>query len=856
MPRVKKEKSAKEAIIKKPRVKRTSKRSSSVKSGPKIPSKYNHQAIEKKWQQFWEENSTFKTSEDSNKEKIYILDMFPYPSGSGLHVGHLLGYIGTDILTRFNRMTGKGVLHPMGWDAFGLPAEVYAVKTGIHPRITTEKNIDTYRRQLKLAGLSYDWSREINTTDPEYYRWTQWIFLQLFKKGLAYEAEVPVNWCRVDKAILANEELVNGRCDRCGSEVERRKVRQWMLKITAYADRLLEGLEKLDWPDSIKKLQADWIGKKEGVKVLFQVRSAKNTDIEIFTTRVDTIFGATFIVLAPENPLIEQIVTPAHAEQVKIYIGQALNKADLDREIDANAPKTGVSTGAYAINPVTGEEIPIWVSDYVLGNVGTGAIMGVPAHDSRDFAFAKAHDLPIRAVVKPERREEEFLTVDDRVEDVELPYEGEGLLVDSGSFTAMHSPEARKVILDYLVRRGEGERVYNYKLRDWVFSRQRYWGEPIPLIHCPSCGIVPVPENELPLLLPEVEKYEPTGTTESPLAGISDWVETKCPKCNEDAKRETNTMPQWAGSCWYYLRFIDPKNDKSFVDNDLEKNWMPVDKYVGGAEHAVLHLLYARFWHKVLYDLGHVATDEPFQALRNQGTILGPDGQKMSKSKGNVINPDEIIEEYGTDTLRVYEMFMGPFEDAKPWNTRSMIGVHRFLNRIYEIVAKLTNKELPSNSSAEINNKLQILVNKVSADIENMKFNTAIAALMQFSHDLLAAGDQVSKKSLCTFVLLFSPFAPHLAEELWEMLGGKNPIQQSTWPEVKKVKEEKLAKIIVQVNGKLRDSIQVSPDWNDEKVIEFAKDGEKLKPYLADGFEKAIYIKGKVLNFVVPQKKK
>ncbi len=814
---------------------------------------YDHKAIEHKWQDFWERNQIFKTPDNPTGEKVYVLDMFPYPSNEGLHVGHPEGYTATDITARYLRMKGKSVLHPMGWDAFGLPAENYAIKTGTHPAVVTAQNINNFRAQIKSLGLSYDWSREINTTDPEYYKWTQWIFLQIFKKGLAYEAEVPINWCPKDKTGLANEEVINGRCERCGTPVERRKLRQWILKITAYADRLLNDLESLDWPEPVKKLQRDWIGKKEGAKVIFEVRGT-DAEIEVFTTRVDTIFGGTFIALAPEHPLIEAVVTPAQAEAVKLYAGQALNKADLEREVTAAATKTGVFTGAYAINPLTQEEIPIWVADYVLGGVGAGAIMGVPAHDERDHDFAKAHNLAIRPVVLPEKAHAaEHHSPEERVDHVSLPYTGEGLLVDSGSFTGLHSQEARKTILNYLERRGEGEVQTTLKLRDWVFSRQRYWGEPIPIVHCDNCGVVPIPEEDLPVLLPDVEKYEPTGTGESPLAAISDWVSTKCPKCEGPARRETNTMPQWAGSCWYYLRFVDPHNQGAGWDKEKEKAWLPVDLYVGGAEHAVLHLLYARFWHKVLFDLGHVSTSEPFRALRNQGMILGPDGQKMSKSKGNVINPDDIVKEYGADTLRVYEMFMGPFEDAKPWNARSLIGVHRFLRRIWDLYSEIMVSGPGRIGDPALEEKLQNLVNKVTSDIEQMKFNTAIAAMMEFSHDLLAHKDKVSKKTLGIFLILLSPFAPHLAEELWSLLGNKKSIQLARWPEVRTVAYAQMINLVVQVNGRVRDNIRVAAEANEAEAVAQALQSEKIRNYIQnkDQATKIIYVPGRILNFVI-----
>ncbi|MFA5747441.1 MAG: leucine--tRNA ligase, partial [Candidatus Paceibacterota bacterium] len=633
---------------------------------------YNPQEIEPKWQKYWEGKGTNQAGDHSlsSKPKFYVLDMFPYPSGYGLHVGHFKGYVATDVTARAKRLMGNNVLYPMGWDAFGLPAENYAIKTGIRPEITTKENIANIKKQMKMAGLSYDWSREINTTDPDYYKWTQWIFLKLFEKGLAYEASMPINWCPSCKTGLANEEVVGGKCERCGAETEKKDLRQWVLKITAYADRLLEDLEGLDWPEKIIEMQRNWIGKSVGAEIKFKVKDA-DQEITVFTTRPDTLFGCTYMVLAPENPLIEKFKDRiVNYGEVEKYIGSAKQKMERDR-ISETKDKTGVELkGLSALNPVNGREISVWVADYVLMHYGTGAVMAVPSHDSRDFEFAKKYGLQVIEVVRPEE------------EEVNLPYEGEGVLVNSEQFNGINSEAAKEKMIEWLAKRGAAEEKVHYKLRDWLFSRQRYWGEPIPLVHCPNCGVVALPESELPLKLPEVEKYQPTGTGESPLAAINDWVNVKCPKCGGPAKRETNTMPQWAGSSWYYLRYIDPENKTSFAGKEKEKYWMPVDLYVGGAEHAVLHLLYARFWHKFLFDLGAVSTKEPFSKLRSIGLVLAEDGQKMSKSKGNVISPDSIVKEYGADALRVYELFMGPFEQAIAWSTQGVKGVRRFLDRI------------------------------------------------------------------------------------------------------------------------------------------------------------------------------
>ena len=739
-------------------------------------SKYPFTDIEKKWQKYWEDNDTFHVTEDESypKEKrAYVLDMFPYPSGAGLHVGHPEGYTATDIYSRYLRMNGYNVLHPMGFDSFGLPAENYAIKTGTHPRVTTHKNIDTFRKQIKSLGMCYDWDREISTCEEDYYKWTQWIFLQLYKQGLAYEAHTPINWCPSCKTGLANEEVKEGKCERCGTPVERKNIRQWMLKITAYAEKLLEDLDSLDWSESVKLMQRNWIGRSEGASVTFKIENSEDT-LEVYTTRCDTLFGATYMVIAPEHPLVNKLTTKEQKESVDAYIKAAAHKSDLDRT-DLAKDKTGVFSGSYAINPVNGKKIPIWIADYVLISYGTGAIMAVPAHDTRDWEFAKKFNLPIIEVLKSE--------VDVQTQ----AWTEDGIHVNSGFLDGLNKADAIAAMLEYLKEHNCGHKEVNYKLRDWVFSRQRYWGEPIPLIHCDKCGIVPVPEDELPLRLPEVSKYEPSGTGESPLANIDSWVNCTCPKCGGKAKRETNTMPQWAGSCWYYLRYIDPKNDKAFVDSKKEKYWMPVDLYVGGTEHAVLHLLYSRFWHKVLYDLGLVSTKEPFQRLVNQGMItsfayknkagiLVPADQveetspgkfidkntgesveqvvaKMSKSLKNVINPDDIIRDYGADTMRMYEMFMGPLEVSKPWSTQGTIGVYRFLDRIWRIATEKKIEDIPMNE--DMLKLLNRTVKKVSQDTASLNFNTAISQMMTFVNEINKL-EVIPKQAFEIFTLLLS----------------------------------------------------------------------------------------------------
>ncbi len=813
--------------------------------------KYPFENIEKKWQQRWEEEKTFHVTEDpaypKNKRR-YVLDMFPYPSGAGLHVGHPEGYTATDIYCRFLRMNGYNVLHPMGFDAFGLPAENYAIQTGTHPEVTTMANVDRFRAQIKALGFSYDWDREVSTCMPDYYKWTQWIFLQLFKQGLAYESEMPINWCPSCKTGLANEEVKDGECERCHTKVTRKRIRQWVLKITVYADRLLEGLDKVDWPEPIKLMQRNWIGRSEGASVHFSLPGHKET-LEVYTTRPDTLFGATYMVLSPEHPLVPALTTKECKASVDAYVQEAARKSDLERT-DLAKDKTGVFTGSYALNPVTGKEIPIWISDYVLISYGTGAIMGVPAHDERDWDFAKAFGLPIIQVVAaagetgPFDREPEACTVAD------------GFAVNSGQFNGLPTPEAIKQITAWLEKRGIGEKAINYKLRDWLFSRQRYWGEPIPVIHCNKCGIVPLDEKDLPLLLPQVTSYTPTGTGESPLANIPEWVNTTCPKCGGPAKRETNTMPQWAGSCWYYLRFLDPKNDKAFVDPAIEKYWMPVDLYVGGAEHAVLHLLYSRFWHKVLYDIGVVSSDEPFLRLVNQGMILGEDNQKMSKSRGNVINPDDIINNFGADSMRVYEMFMGPLEVSKPWSTAGLVGVSRFLERAWATSEKPI---VDSEPSAELTKLLHKTIKKVSHDTDTLNFNTAISQMMIFLNEVSKL-EQLPRKLWEPFVLLLSPYAPHLGEELWEKLNISkdvsakgSSVSKAAWPmydEALTLDEEK--EIVVQVNGKIRDKLVLPAGSDEETLREKALASAKVQEWIAGKtIAKLIVVKDKLVNIVV-----
>ncbi|MCY4386399.1 MAG: leucine--tRNA ligase [Desulfurellaceae bacterium] len=882
--------------------------------------RYQPHVIEPKWQRYWLEHKTFRAEIDRHKQKYYILDMFPYPSAAGLHVGHPEGYTATDILARYKRMRGLNVLHPMGWDAFGLPAEQYAIETGTHPRETTARNITTFRRQIQALGFSYDWDREISTCDSDYYRWTQWIFLKLYARGLAYMAEVPVNWCPALGTVLANEEVIDGKSERGGHEVIRKPMRQWMLRITAYAERLLSGLDDLDWPENVKEMQRNWIGRSEGARIRFQLChgdgstfAEEDAFFDVFTTRPDTLFGATYCVLAPEHPLVERITTPENRAAVEAYTEEALRKSDLART-ELLKEKTGVNTGGYALNPVNGEPIPIWVADYVLFTYGTGAIMAVPGGDERDWDFARQFDIPIIEVV--------------RGGDMETgAYIGDGPHVNSGFLDGLDVAAAKKKMQAWLEENGHGEGTVNYKLRDWLFSRQRYWGEPFPILHVDGQP-QPVEPHDLPVLLPEVESFRPTGTGEPPLAAAQDWVETTAPASGQPALRETNTMPQWAGSCWYFLRFLDPHNTDKPWDADPEQYWMPVDLYVGGVEHAVLHLLYARFWHHVLYDCGLVSTPEPFQRLVNQGMILGlsyryyrdehgqryaadavekinregseeaeyalradpttplsveyvpvdqviwrddkpyhPDDtdlelelqtDKMSKSRGNVVNPDAVIAEYGADALRCYEMFMGPLEQVKPWNTRSVAGVYRFLHRAWALIVADTGElrsaiaDADPQSDTALTRLFHKTVKKVTEDIEGMRFHTALSALMVFVNDAQKAA-RLPRALAEGFVLLLAPFAPHLGEELWQRLGHADTLAYETWPSYDpELIQDETVTVAVQVNGKFRATIELAVDADKEAALDAARKQDKVATYLAGKtIRREIVVPGRLVNFVV-----
>lgn len=812
---------------------------------------YNHTEIEQKWQKYWEENKCNEVKEDesySKDKRIYILDMFPYPSGEGLHVGHPEGYTATDILSRYYRLKGFNVLHPMGFDSFGLPAENYAIKTKIHPSVTTEKNIKTFTKQIKSLGFSYDWSRSFSTTDPEYFKWTQWIFLKLFEKGLAYKSKAPINYCPSCKTGVANEEVVDGKCERCGTPVERRLIDQWILKITAYAERLLKDLDLVDWPEDIKTMQRNWIGRSEGAIIKFDIEG-KDKEIEVFTTRADTLYGATYLVLAPEHPIVDEITTTSQKEVIAKYKKEATNKSDLERT-SLNKDKTGAFTGAYAIHPLTGKKIPIFISDYILIQYGTGAIMAVPGHDERDFEFAKKFDLPIIQVVTNELG---------KTYELKEAFVEEGFSINSAEFSNLTTKECTKKIIEKLTKIGKGKFAVTYKLRDWIFSRQRYWGEPIPIINCPKCGHVPLKETELPLLLPQVESYEPSGDGNSPLAKVESWVKVKCPKCGLDAERETNTMPNWAGSCWYYLRYTDPHNDKEFTSIQKQNYWMPVDIYVGGKEHAVLHLLYARFWHKFLFDLGLVNSAEPFIKLRNQGIILGEDNQKMSKSRGNVINPDDIVKEYGADTFRMYEMFMGPLETSKPWNKNSIGGIRRFLERVYSYFIKvdLNSQTLPE----EIDKLLNKTIKKVSEDIESISaYNTAISALMILLNELIKISS-IPRIVAQKYVILLSPFAPHLAEHLWERVGDSKPIflpigkREALWPEYDSQKIiDNVVTYAIMVNGKKRATIDMPSGSNKEMVSEESLKQANVSKYVnEEKIQNIVFVQNKIINFIVKE---
>ncbi len=916
---------------------------------------YDFLAIEKKWREYWDKEKTFKVTEDAGfpeDKRLYVLDMFPYPSGSGLHVGHPEGYTATDIYTRFKKMNGFNVLHPMGFDSFGLPAENYAIQTGKHPAEITYQNIDHFRVQIKTLGFCYDWDREVATSDAEYYKWTQWIFLQLFNKGLAYEAEMPINWCPQCGTGLANEEVKDGKCDRCGTPIERKRIRQWVLKITAYAERLLKDLDLLDWNESIKLMQENWIGKSEGAEVNFRVDGSGDL-IRVYTTRPDTLFGATYMVLAPEHPLVEKITAPDGAGDVEKYIDKTVGKSELQRT-ELNKEKTGVFTGAYAINPVNGNKIPIWIADYVLWGYGTGAIMAVPAHDERDFEFANKFDLPIiRVIHKKDADYLSFIMGADSISEDDLKNSGaeilekkngglywvkirkeklavfkdlirnllkpgffneivgeeiwflfktrdginkeyilnlenekeinqlakqfnkgipsqktvwtwlaqnsfyfssiihpdSGVMENSGQYDKMDSEKFKEIITKWLEDKKIGQKQVNYKLRDWVFSRQRYWGEPIPVVHCEKDGIVPLDEKDLPLILPDVKSYKPTGTGESPLAAITEWVNTKCPKCGGKAKRETNTMPQWAGSCWYYIRFTDPNNDKAPAERKNIDYWLPVDLYIGGAEHAVLHLLYARFWHKFLYDIGVVNSPEPFMKLRNQGMILGENGDKMSKSRGNVVNPDNVVQEYGADTLRIYEMFLGPLAADKPWNTQSIIGIKRFLDKVWRLFEK------PLDEKAAVPDELNRLRHKtvkiVTEKIDSLEFNTAVSQMMIFLN-ALQKEEKLNKDMMRDFIKILHPFAPFVTEEMWEMLGEKPSVLFSKWPVYDEMLIiEEVSEVAIQENGKLRGTIPMPKDTTQEDMINIVKNNEKMQNIFKDkNIVKYIPIQGKVVNVV------
>lgn len=830
---------------------------------------YNPSEIEPKWQQYWQEHKCFRAVDGSPKPKYYILDMFPYPSGAGLHVGHPEGYTASDIIARYKRMKGFNVLHPIGWDAFGLPAEQYAIKTGTHPSETTKKNVENFTRQIKSLGFSYDWDREINTTDPNYYKWTQWIFLQLYKRGLAYVSEAPVNWCPALGTVLANEEVIDGKSEVGGYEVIRKPMRQWMLKITAYAERLLQDLEELDWPERIKAMQRNWIGKSLGAEVVFKVESPIAANIKVFTTRPDTLFGATFLVLSPEHPLVRSIVTPQYRDAVDAYCDQAAKKSDLERT-DLAKTKTGCFTGAYAINPVNGAKTPIWIADYVLASYGTGAIMSVPAHDTRDYEFAKTFDLPIIQVIEGGDIEREA-------------YTGDGVHINSGFIDGTNVKDGKQKMIEWLESTGTGRGAVNYKLRDWLFSRQRYWGEPFPIVWDKDGNHHPIPEEQLPLTLPEVKSYEPSGTGESPLANIDSWLHVG------DMTRETNTMPQWAGSCWYYLRYIDPHNDTAPFSAENEKYWMPVDFYIGGAEHAVLHLLYARFWHKVLYDIGLVHTKEPFKKLFNQGMILGlsykdargalvpndqviaKDGKyfsketgeelsqipaKMSKSLKNVVNPDDIIRDFGADSLRLYEMFMGPLDQVKPWDTQGVQGVNRFLAKCWRLIVAQNENVLQDNirdiaCDPETETLMHQTIRKLGEDIESLNFNTGISQMMVYVNHL-ARLKEVPKAAAEALVLVLAPYAPHIAEELWSILGHSDCIANAQWPEFDAQKcEVARIKMAVQVVGKTRGTIEIDRNASEDDIVKAAQAIPAVAKQL-DGktIVKTIIVPGRILNFI------
>ena len=799
---------------------------------------YNHKEIEKKWRHNWDVTPINK---DTTKPKYYCLDMFPYPSGSGLHVGHWRGYVISDVWSRYKMLHGYHIIHPMGWDAFGLPAENYAIKMKTHPAISTAANIANIKRQINEIASLYDWDMEVNTTDPKFYKWTQWIFVQMFKKGLAYEKEMPINWCPSCKTGLANEEVVNGCCERCGAEVTKKNLKQWMLKITAYADRLLADLDKLDWPEKVKKMQADWIGKSYGAEVDFKLENS-DEKITVYTTRPDTLYGATFMVLAPEHAMAKSLATDETRADVEAYIQMAANKSSVDRL--QGKEKTGVFTGSYAINPLNGAKVPIWLSDYVLADYGTGAIMCVPAHDDRDFAFATKFNIPIIQVIAKDGKEIENMT--------EAYTEAVGTMINSGEWNGMESSVLKKEAPHIIEEKGFGRATVNYKLRDWVFSRQRYWGEPIPIVHCPDCGAVPVPEDQLPLLLPDVESYEPTGTGESPLAAIDEWVNTTCPCCGKPAKRETNTMPQWAGSSWYFLRYIDNKNDKELVSREKADKYLPVDMYIGGVEHAVLHLLYSRFYTKFLHDIGVVDFDEPFKKLFNQGMITGKNGIKMSKSKGNVVSPDDLVRDYGCDSLRLYEMFVGPPELDSEWDERGIDGVYRFITRFWKLAVDSIEANVePTKEMIKLRHQM---VHTITRRLEDFSLNTVVSGFMEFNNKFIELAKKeggIDKETIQTFVTLLAPFAPHIGEELWERLGNTGSVfENNKWPEADEelMKDDEI-QVPVQINGKTKVVISVSADISKDDAI--AQGKEALGDKLAGNIVKEIYVPGRIINLVV-----
>ncbi len=819
---------------------------------------YNFKSIEAKWQKFWEENATFKAEDYSKKPKFYCLVEFPYPSGDGLHVGHPRSYTALDILARKKRMEGYNVLFPMGFDSFGLPSENYAIKTGIHPSITTEKNINRFTQQLKSLGFSFDWDRTFSTTDPDYYKWTQWIFIQFYKKGLAYKTKMPINWCLSCKIGLANEEVVDGKCERCGGEVEKRQISQWMLKITKYADRLLSDLDTVDYLDKIKLQQANWIGKSEGANISFPIDGHTTRELHVFTTRPDTLFGATFMVIAPEHHIIHDITIEKYHDKVEAYIKNSAKKSDLERT-ELSTEKTGVFTGAYALNPINNEKIPIWVADYVLSTYGTGAIMAVPAHDERDFEFASKFDLPIKCILQPDIKTAKKLQKDiGGILAGNICWTGDGVTINSESsqgldINGLSVQEAKRKTIGWLEQKGLGSPAVNYKLRDWVFSRQRYWGEPIPMVHCEKCGWHPVPEKDLPVLLPDVKKYEPTETGESPLALIHDWVTTTCPNCGGEAQRETDTMPNWAGSSWYFLRYIDPKNENQLAMMDLLKYWMPVDWYNGGMEHTTLHLLYSRFWNKFLFDLGVVPTSEPYQKRTSHGMVLGEGGEKMSKSRGNVINPDDVVVNYGADVFRLYEMFIGPFDQSAAWDTQGIAGMDRFIRRFWRLINEKTiKKNLPLSNEQQF--VLHSTIKKITNDIDSLDLNTAISQLMICVNEFMKS-DTLNKNAVECIIQLVSPFAPHVCEELWSRVQGSEnqSIAYTKWPKYNEaflVRDQ--IQIAVQVNGKVRANIMVKADDTKDNIIQQAKQNERILEYVNSGtIRREIYVPGRLVNIVV-----